>query len=65
MSGTAGIPAVHGREEVNCPWCGSGEVERVGEVGPTVMTSQWICRACRTPFERIRRRGGDPPREEG
>jgi ring-1,2-phenylacetyl-CoA epoxidase subunit PaaD len=50
---------------VTCPWCGSAEVERVGEVGPTVMTSQWICRACRTPFERIRRRGGDPPSEEG
>ena len=48
-----------------CPWCGSAEVERVGEVGPTVMTSQWICRACRTPFERIRRRGGDSPSEEG
>jgi hypothetical protein len=29
------------------------------------MTSQWICRACRTPFERIRRRGGDPRREDG
>jgi ring-1,2-phenylacetyl-CoA epoxidase subunit PaaD len=56
MSGTAGIPAAHGREEVNCPWCGSGEVERVGEVGPTVMTSQWICTACHSPFERIRRR---------
>jgi transposase-like protein len=50
---------------VTCPWCGSAEVERVGEVGPTVMTSQWICRACRTPFERIRRRGGDPRSEEG
>jgi transposase-like protein len=42
---------------VICPWCGSDEVERVGEVGPTVMTSQWICTACKSPFERIRRRG--------
>jgi hypothetical protein len=22
-----------------------------------VMTSQWICTACKSPFERIRRRG--------
>jgi ring-1,2-phenylacetyl-CoA epoxidase subunit PaaD len=43
---------------VTCPWCGSDEVERVAMVGPTVMTSSWICTACRTPFERIRRRGG-------
>jgi hypothetical protein len=28
-------------------------------VGPTVMTSSWICTACHTPFERIRRRGPD------
>ena len=44
-------------DRVSCPWCGSHEVERVGEVGPTVMTSQWICSACKSPFERIRRRG--------
>ncbi|HEV2872463.1 MAG TPA: hypothetical protein VG409_13720 [Actinomycetota bacterium] len=42
---------------MSCPWCGSEAVERVGEVGPTVMTSQWICTACKSPFERIRRRG--------
>jgi ring-1,2-phenylacetyl-CoA epoxidase subunit PaaD len=50
----AGPPA---SDRVSCPWCGSEEVERVGEVGPTVMTSQWICTACKSPFERIRRRG--------
>ena len=44
-------------DEVTCPWCGSTEVELVGAVGPTVMTSQWICTACHSPFERIRRRG--------
>jgi transposase-like protein len=43
---------------VTCPWCGSDQVERVGMVGPSVMTSSWICTACSTPFERIRRRGG-------
>jgi ring-1,2-phenylacetyl-CoA epoxidase subunit PaaD len=44
-------------DPVSCPWCGSEAVERVGEVGPTVMTSQWICTACKSPFERIRKRG--------
>jgi ring-1,2-phenylacetyl-CoA epoxidase subunit PaaD len=42
---------------VTCPWCGSDRVELVGEVGPTPATSQWICNACASPFERIRRRG--------
>jgi transposase-like protein len=41
---------------MTCPWCGSAEVERVGEVGPSLMTSQWICTACHSPFERIRKR---------
>jgi ring-1,2-phenylacetyl-CoA epoxidase subunit PaaC len=48
-----------------CPWCGSGQVERVGMVAATVMTSQWICNACHSPFQRIRDRGrgdGDDPR---
>jgi hypothetical protein len=31
-------------------------VEQVGVVGPTVMTSSWICNDCHSPFERIRRR---------
>jgi transposase-like protein len=42
---------------VTCPWCDSDQVEQVGMVGPTVMVSSWICTACHTPFERIRRRG--------
>jgi transposase-like protein len=41
---------------LTCPWCGSDQVEQVGMVGPTVMTSSWICTACHTPFERIRSR---------
>ena len=38
-----------------CPWCGSRETERIGAWGPQLLTEQWFCRACRTPFERIRR----------
>jgi ring-1,2-phenylacetyl-CoA epoxidase subunit PaaC len=45
-----------------CPWCGSDQVEQVGMVAGTVMTSQWICNACHSPFQRIRDRGGDDPR---
>jgi hypothetical protein len=45
-----------------CPWCGSDQVEQVGMVGPTVMTSSWICTACHTPFERIRDRRPGPGR---
>ena len=46
---------------MTCPWCDSDQVEQVGMVGPTVMTSSWICTACHTPFERIRRRRGPGP----
>jgi len=47
----------HDDATVTCPWCGSDQVEQVGMVGPSVMTSSWLCTACHTPFERIRRRG--------
>lgn len=38
-----------------CPWCESRDTERIGEWGPQLLTEQWVCRNCRTPFERIRR----------
>jgi transposase-like protein len=50
-------------DELTCPWCDSDQVEQVGMVGPTVMTSSWICTACHTPFERIRSRRPSPERE--
>ena len=53
-------PAGHGDADVNCPWCDSDQVEQVGMVGPTVMTSSWVCTACHTPFERIRSRRPRP-----
>jgi transcription elongation factor Elf1 len=49
-------------DSVTCPWCGSDQVEQVAMVGPTVMTSSWICTACQTPFERVRRRRPPPDR---
>ena len=53
---------------MTCPWCDSDQVEQVGMVGPTVMTSSWVCTACHTPFERIRSRRPRPaasPDEDG
>jgi transposase-like protein len=50
-------PAGGDDAKLTCPWCDSDQVEQVGMVGPTVMVSSWICTACHTPFERIRRRG--------
>ena len=41
---------------VTCPWGGSADVERLGEFGPGLMTEQWICLACKSPFEWIRKR---------
>lgn len=50
-------------EDVACPWCESVDVERLSAFGPMHMTEQWFCRACRTPFERVRQR--DRPGEVG
>jgi 1,2-phenylacetyl-CoA epoxidase catalytic subunit len=43
-------------DDVACPWCSSVEVERLGEFGPGLMTEQWMCLSCKSPFERIRKR---------
>ena len=40
-----------------CPWCGSPAVEQIAAYGSLLMTSQWYCNACRSPFERVRHRG--------
>jgi hypothetical protein len=41
---------------VTCPWCESERVERIGEWGPALLTEQYLCLDCRSPFEWIRRR---------
>jgi len=59
---------------VACPYCGSPDTEFFSLFGQQLMTVQYYCRACRTPFERVRgrdvlrdaerhtrRRDGDPP----
>lgn len=46
-----------GRDSVTCVWCDSADVEQLGEFGPGLMTEQWYCNACRSPFELIKERG--------
>jgi transposase-like protein len=51
----ATTPSGEDEEHVKCPWCDSENIERVSEFGPHLMVSQYICRECHSPFERIRR----------
>ena len=37
-----------------CPFCGAAAVERVGQWGGQIITSQWRCRACNSYFEALR-----------
>jgi hypothetical protein len=37
-----------------CPFCGSRETELLSPFGSQLSTAQYLCRACRSPFERIR-----------
>ncbi len=51
-------PPLAAREHVapvRCPWCGSLQVERVGAFGPQLISEQYMCLACWSPFERIRK----------
>jgi transposase-like protein len=37
-----------------CPFCGSEAVERVGQWGGQLITSQWRCEDCGSYFEALR-----------
>ena len=43
-----------------CPFCGAGAVERVGQWGGQIITSQWRCQACNSYFEALREDFDDP-----
>jgi transposase-like protein len=52
-------------ESLSCPFCSSGDVERIGQWGGQIITAQWRCRACGSYFEALRedfddRHGPDP-----
>ena len=57
MGGLEPAPASPGDDGLTCPWCGSADVEQIGAYGSLLMTAQWYCNACHSPFERIRHRG--------
>jgi hypothetical protein len=39
---------------IGCPFCGSIDTELFSLFGQQLLTVQYYCRACRTPFERVR-----------
>lgn len=39
---------------ISCPFCGSADVELLALFGSQLLTDQYYCRACRTPFEHLR-----------
>ena len=39
---------------ITCPFCGSADTEPMGLFGGQLSTAQHYCRACQTPFQRIK-----------
>jgi transposase-like protein len=39
---------------MTCPFCDSARVERVGQWGGQIITSQWRCQECGSYFEALR-----------
>ncbi|MEO7002517.1 MAG: hypothetical protein ABI068_11875 [Ktedonobacterales bacterium] len=39
---------------IRCPFCHSRDVEPLALFGSQLLTDQYYCRACRTPFEHVR-----------
>jgi formate dehydrogenase maturation protein FdhE len=39
-----------------CPFCGSSDADMLALFGQQLMTAQYYCNACRTPFERVKSR---------
>jgi DNA-directed RNA polymerase subunit RPC12/RpoP len=42
------------KEAVTCPYCGSRDTECMSLFGQQLMTAQYYCNACHTPFERVK-----------
>jgi hypothetical protein len=40
--------------DIECPYCGARDAEMLSLFGQQLMTMQFYCRACRTPFERVK-----------
>jgi DNA-directed RNA polymerase subunit RPC12/RpoP len=42
------------RSPITCPFCSSTDTELASIFGQQLLTAQYYCRACSTPFERVR-----------
>ncbi len=40
--------------DIQCPFCDSKDTELLSLFGQQLMTVQYYCRSCRTPFERVK-----------
>lgn len=40
--------------DVDCPFCGSYDTELMSLFGQQLMSAQYYCRTCHTPFERVK-----------
>jgi len=41
-------------EAIRCPYCDSTDTEFMSLFGQQLLTVQYYCNACRTPFERVK-----------
>ena len=57
-----GTPSGATEQAVSCPFCGSADVELLALFGSQLLTDQYYCRACRTPFEHLRADASDTQR---
>jgi transposase-like protein len=46
--------------EVACPFCESTDVEQVSRFGMEISKQAYMCRSCRSPFERLKYDGQQP-----
>jgi hypothetical protein len=42
------------QSDIRCPFCGATDAEPIALFGSQLLTEQWYCRVCRTPFERVK-----------
>jgi len=50
--------------DVTCLYCGSTDVEMIGLFGAFHLASQYFCRACHSPFGRMRWQSENPSRQD-
>lgn len=48
------LPQGDTQPAVRCPYCDSAETEVFSLFGSQLITAQYYCRACHTPFEQIK-----------